>query len=57
MHLFNREELQKYVNRSVNAYFDLDNDNPNSVIFENYELDDDQGEPFKVIAKYFYLPN
>ena len=44
------------MNRSVEAYFDLDESSPNSVILENYSLDDDEGEQFDVIAKYFYLP-
>ncbi len=29
----------------------------NSVILENYNLNDDYGKDFEVIAKYFYLPN
>ena len=57
MHLYDREELQKYINSSVSSYFDMDNDAENSVYFENYSLDDDEGNPYNVTARFFYLPN
>jgi len=55
MHLFTRDDLQKFVRRSVDSYYNLDNKVKNSVILENYTLFEDDGRPFEITARYFYI--
>ena len=55
MHLFTRDDLQKIVRRSVDSYYNLDNKVKNSVILENYTLFEDDGRPFAITARYFYI--
>ena len=55
MHLFTRDDLQKFVRRSVDSYHNLDNKVENSVILENYTLFEDDGRPFEITARYFYI--
>jgi hypothetical protein len=55
MHLFTRDDLQKFVRRSVDSYYNLDNKVKNSVILENYTLSGDDGKPFEITARYFYI--
>ncbi len=55
MNLFSRDDLRDFVSRSVDSYYSLSNTINNSVILENYNLTDDSGTPFDVIARYFYI--
>ena len=55
MHLFTREDLQKFVRRSVDSYYNLDQKVENSVILENYNLFEKDGSPFEITARYFFI--
>lgn len=55
MNFFNRDDLQKFVRRSVDAYYNLDSKVENSVILENYTLYEDDGRPYEITARYFYI--
>ncbi len=55
MHFFSRKDLQAFVRRSVDSYYAMSNTVNNSVTLENYTLSDDDGRPFEISARYFFM--